>query len=213
MRCIRIMVVLLASTPIFAAEVKIQRNIPYSQPPDAQRRLDVYAPAEGNNHPIAIWIHGGGWRQGDKAGVQQKPAALVEKGFVFVSLNYRFVPDVSVKEMAADVAKAIKWVKDHAAEHGGASDKIFVMGHSAGDISLPWSAPTTGTSRPRACRCPTSPGACPSIQPPTTSPVRSTALAPCVDQPTHPSLVGTRRLKENFLRFTMWQKTKEFRRS
>jgi acetyl esterase/lipase len=64
--------------------------------------------------------------------VQQKPQAFVDKGFVFVAINYRFVPQVSLKEMTGDVAKAIRWTHDHAKEFGGKPDSIFVMGHSAG---------------------------------------------------------------------------------
>jgi arylformamidase len=74
----------------------------------------------------------GGGRAGDKAGVQKKPQAFVDQGFVFVSINYRFVPNVTVKEMTGDVAKAIRRAHDHAKEHGGDPDSIFVMGHSAG---------------------------------------------------------------------------------
>jgi arylformamidase len=83
-------------------------------------------------HPIVFWIHGGGWRQGDKQGVEQKPPAFVDKGFVFVATNYRFVPNVTVKEMTADIAKAIRWTHDHAKECGGDPNSIIVMGHSAG---------------------------------------------------------------------------------
>jgi Carboxylesterase type B len=38
--------------------------------------LDVFAPAEGKNHPVVIYIHGGGWHSGDKAEVHNKPKAL-----------------------------------------------------------------------------------------------------------------------------------------
>ena len=41
--------------------------------------------AEGKGHPVAFWIHGGGWQAGKKADVQAKPQAFVHKGFVFVS--------------------------------------------------------------------------------------------------------------------------------
>mgnify|MGYP003951731393 CR=1 FL=1 len=58
--------------------------------------------------PKARTINGGGWRNGNKSGVQQKPTAFVEQGFIFVSVNYRFVPQVTVKEKTADIAKAIK---------------------------------------------------------------------------------------------------------
>jgi arylformamidase len=39
---------------------------------------------------------------------------------------------VTVREMTGDVAKAIRWGRDHAAEYGGDPDAIIVMGHSAG---------------------------------------------------------------------------------
>ncbi len=68
-----------------AAEPKIHRDLAYVEPADASRRLDVYAPNDGTEHPVLVWIHGGGWRQGDKSGVQHKPQAFVDKGFVFVS--------------------------------------------------------------------------------------------------------------------------------
>src|SRR5262249_13704258 len=89
-------------------------------------------PAEGKNHPVVLWIHGGGWKAGDKSGVQIKPQAFTDKGYVFVATNYRFVPNVTLKEMTGDIAKAIRWVHDHANEYGGDPNSIFVMGHSAG---------------------------------------------------------------------------------
>jgi len=132
MRTITVLAILLIVCPAFAADPKIQRDVAYTEPADAKRTLDLYAPDSGKDHPVAVWIHGGGWRNGDKAGVQQKPDAFVEKGFVFVSVNYRLVPHVTVQEQAGDIAKAIRWVHDHAKEFGGSADTIFVMGHSAG---------------------------------------------------------------------------------
>jgi acetyl esterase/lipase len=123
---------LFLATPLLAAEPKVHRDLPCAEPKNERQTLDVYATAEGKDHPIVLWIHGGGWRQGDKRGVQRKPAAFVEKGFVFVSTNYRFVPNVTVKEMTGDIAKALRWVHEHAGGYGGDPDRIFVMGHSAG---------------------------------------------------------------------------------
>lgn len=123
---------LLLAYPAFSAEPKAQRDISYAEPKSPRQTLDVYAPPAGSDHPIAFWIHGGGWRQGDKGAVQQKPQAFVDKGFAFVSTNYRFVPQVTVKEMTQDIAKAIRYVHDHAKEFGGNPNRIFVLGHSAG---------------------------------------------------------------------------------
>ena len=69
-------------------------------------------------------------------------------------------PNVTVKEMTGDIAKAIRWVHDHAKEYGGDPKSIFVMGHSPAHTWRPWFAPTTAISRPRACRCRSSRAAC-----------------------------------------------------
>jgi len=112
--------------------MKVERDIPYVQPKAEGQTLDVYAPTSGSDHAIVVWIHGGGWRQGDKRAMQEKPQAFVNKGYVFIATNYRFVPNVTVKEMTGDIAKAIRWAHDHAKEYGGNPNVIFVMGHSAG---------------------------------------------------------------------------------
>lgn len=132
MRTLTTAAIILVATSAIAAEPKIHRDLAYSEPEDANRRLDVYAPAGGENRPIMVWLHGGGWRQGDKSAVQHKPRAFVDRGFIFVSVNYRLVPQVTVKEMTGDIAQAIKWVRDHAKQYGGAPDTTFVAGHSAG---------------------------------------------------------------------------------
>lgn len=132
MRIIAALLVLFLAFPLFAAEPKVHRDLAYAEPKNERQTLDVYAPAEGKNHPVVVWIHGGGWQRGDKSEVQKKPQAFVDKGFVFVSINYRLLPTVTIKQMAGDVAKAIRWTHAHAKEYGGDPDRIFVMGHSAG---------------------------------------------------------------------------------
>jgi acetyl esterase/lipase len=114
------------------AEPKILRDVPYAGTTNPKQTLDVYAPREGNGHAILFWIHGGGWEVGDKIDVAVKPRALVDKGYVFVSTNYRLLPEASIGEMAGDIAKAIRWVHDHAAEFGGDGGRMVVAGHSAG---------------------------------------------------------------------------------
>ncbi len=115
-----------------SAEPRVHRDLAYAETKNVRQTLDVYSPTEGKDLPIVFWIHGGGWQAGDKTEVQVKPSAFVAKGFVFVATNYRFVPHVTIKEMAGDVAKAIHWVHEHAVEYGGDPNRIFVMGHSAG---------------------------------------------------------------------------------
>lgn len=121
----------LAATAL-AAEPKVHRDVPYADPPAERQVLDLYAPAEGKAHPVVFWIHGGGWQAGDKSDVQEKPRVFVERGFVFVSTNYRLLPKVEMETIVGDVARSLGWVYHHIAEYGGDPSRIFVMGHSAG---------------------------------------------------------------------------------
>jgi acetyl esterase/lipase len=132
-RLVPSLIATLIVVPAPAAEGdRVQKDIAYSDAEGNRTRLDIYAPGGGKDHPVVIWIHGGAWQIGDKAFVQSKPQAFDERGFVFVSVNYRFHPAVTYREQAGDIAKAIRWVHDHARNHGGDPRRIFLMGHSAG---------------------------------------------------------------------------------
>src|SRR5438270_12005373 len=110
----------------------VKRDIPYASPPVERQVLDVYSPKNAKNLPVVFWIHGGGWQTGDKTRLQIKPQVFVDKGFVFVSTNYRLLPSVDMGTIVRDVAKSIRWVHDHIAEHGGDPKRLLIMGHSAG---------------------------------------------------------------------------------
>jgi arylformamidase len=110
----------------------VKRNIPYANPADERQVLDVYSPPNAKGLPVVFWIHGGGWQAGDKADVQIKPKVFMDKGFVFVSTNYRLLPKVDMATIVQDVAKSIHWVHDHIADYGGDPKRLLIMGHSAG---------------------------------------------------------------------------------
>jgi acetyl esterase/lipase len=110
----------------------VKRDIPYAAPALERQVVDIYAPKDAKNLPVVFWIHGGGWQTGDKSLVKEKPKAFVERGFVFVSTNYRLLPKVEMDTLFRDVAKSLGWVHRNIAEHGGDPHRIFVMGHSAG---------------------------------------------------------------------------------
>src|SRR5262245_35132209 len=106
--------------------------------------LDVYSPASNDSCaklPIVIWVHGGAWFTGDKAGkLNDKIALFNGAGWVLVSANYRLSPQppstdpnrVMHPTHAIDVAAAVHWVKSHAAELRGDTSRIALLGHSAG---------------------------------------------------------------------------------
>ncbi|MBE2285018.1 MAG: alpha/beta hydrolase [Prosthecobacter sp.] len=130
MKSILALLLLLLSAPTFAQV--IQRDVRYLDDGHARHVLDIYAPENAKNLPVVFWMHGGGWQQGDKSSVQTKPKWFLERGFVFVSTNYRLLPEVDMGTLIRDCAKSFGWVQKHIAEHGGDPKRVLVGGHSAG---------------------------------------------------------------------------------
>lgn len=135
---------LLMAAHLVGAPSKVYRDVAYAGSNNPQQTLDVYSPEGMTNRPMIVWIHGGGWGSGDKTDdMQWKPQSFVERGFVFVSINYRLLfipsehpgdprPAVTLRDMQQDIARAVRWLHDHAATYGGDPKFFFVMGHSAG---------------------------------------------------------------------------------
>ncbi len=109
-------------------------DIPYVENDHERQVLDIYAPdtLTNQNLPVMFWIHGGGWQAGDKSDVALKPKMFTELGFVFVSTNYRLLPDVTMDVLMRDVSKSLGWVHKNIDKYGGDPGRIFVGGHSAG---------------------------------------------------------------------------------
>jgi acetyl esterase/lipase len=99
--------------------------------------LDVYVadPLEAGS-PVMVWVHGGGFRMGDKASskdLASKPEYFTSKlGYILVSVNYRLIPEGQYPTNTQDVADAVAWVHNNIADFGGDPNQIFLMGHSAG---------------------------------------------------------------------------------
>ncbi|WP_165395194.1 family 16 glycosylhydrolase [Flagellimonas allohymeniacidonis] len=90
--------------------------------------LDIYHPNNKKNFATIVWFHGGGLESGDKF----IPERLKGQGIAIVAVNYRLYPKVKNPKHIEDAAAAIAWVFKNIGDYGGAPNKIFVSGHSAG---------------------------------------------------------------------------------
>lgn len=99
--------------------------------------LDVYLPAGCGPVPVVMWVHGGGWRGGDKAigTVAQKATWAGSLGAALVAVNYRLSTpgaDVRWPDHGDDVADALAWVQRRGPSVGLDPSTTTLLGHSAG---------------------------------------------------------------------------------
>lgn len=116
------------------SKLSVIRDMAYGQ--HAAQKYDVYLPQAGvKNAPVIFMVHGGGWRHGDKTmarTVANKSADFTSRGWIFVSTNYRMLPDADPLLQAGDVAMAIAHAQSKATTWGGDPHRFVLMGHSAG---------------------------------------------------------------------------------
>lgn len=123
-----------AAPVVLAANTVVTRDIVYAanavEPP--RQSLNVYAPGDAKSAPVVVFVHGGGWRRGDRADVGAQPRLFNEAGIILVSVDYRLSPKYIYPAHTDDVAAAVAWTKANIAKYGGDPNRIVVMGHSAG---------------------------------------------------------------------------------
>jgi len=111
--------------------------------------LNVYTPPGGNpgHRPVMVWIHGGALVTGESD--DYNPAALVRRGVVVVTINYRlgalgFLADSSLASRPGgpsgdyglmDQQAALRWVQRNIGGFGGNPHNVTVFGESAGGLS------------------------------------------------------------------------------
>jgi acetyl esterase/lipase len=97
------------------------------------QKLDFF-PAKAAKAPLVMFVHGGGWKRGDKGNATGRDLAphYVAQGYAVASINYRLVPDATVEQEAADVAGAVAWVGTNATRLGIDPGRMVLIGHSAG---------------------------------------------------------------------------------
>lgn len=131
----------------------IQSSNPGIETSEDCLNLNIYSPAEGENHPVIVWIHGGGLDTGAGAQSGGAPDRLVAQGIVVVTVNYRLgllgylahpaLTATSTTSEAGsgnyglmDQIKALEWLQNNLANFGGDPGNVTVMGESAGGFSI-----------------------------------------------------------------------------
>jgi acetyl esterase/lipase len=124
------------TVPLLLRDRSVARvgDLAYIEGGGPRHRLDVYMPRGGvENAPVLLQIHGGGWTIGHKR-QQALPLMLhlARRGWVCVAANYRLSPRATFPEHLIDVKRALGWVRQNIAAHGGDPGFVAITGGSAG---------------------------------------------------------------------------------
>lgn len=106
--------------------------------PDRRNMLDFWQAKGDGPRPLLVYIHGGGWTGGDKkqdTAVYQK---FLEQGISCAAINYRYSGQAILPAPVHDAARAIQYLRTHAADWKIDTQHIALTGVSAGACSSMW---------------------------------------------------------------------------
>lgn len=129
-------------------EVQTTKNIIYKSIEDRTGKivdlnLDIYEPKNDtiDKRPLIVWIHGGGFRNGDKNNLALRCSEFAQMGYVTVTINYRLSRDYTnnimdaISDATEDARSAVDWLRKNASKYKIDTENIFVGGSSAGGIT------------------------------------------------------------------------------
>ena len=112
-----------------AALADTQADIEYAKAGEISLKLDLHRP-QGDNLPLIVYVHGGGWRAGSKKDVPI--VDLYDRGFAIASVDYRLSTQAVFPAQVHDIKAAIRFLRAKAGLYHINATKIAIIGSSAG---------------------------------------------------------------------------------
>lgn len=113
--------------------VLAEQNLVYSSPGGRDLHLDLFLPKEGRGlFPAVVYIHGGGWKGGNRNAFRRQAAHMATKGFAGACIEYRLSGEAKYPAALQDSKAAVGWMRANAAKYRIDSQRIGAAGGSAG---------------------------------------------------------------------------------
>ena len=109
----------------------IHANEVYAVRDGKRLHVDLYVPPTKQPAPVIVWIHGGGWKYGDK-GYSLAVRDLTRDGFAIASVQYRLLWGAPWPAQIDDCTDAVAWLRKNGRRYGIDGSRLGVAGESAG---------------------------------------------------------------------------------
>lgn len=114
-------------------EVAVLRDQVYSHAGGRPRLADLYLPSlPAAKAPVIVWVHGGGWRFGDRHLAPDLSRFIAERGFAIVSFDYRLSGEATFPAPVEDTKTVVRWVRSVSEQYNLDSEHVGLWGSSAG---------------------------------------------------------------------------------
>ncbi len=112
----------------------ITNDINYAGDENPRHTLLLAVPSNSSDEPVPllVFIHGGGWRSGNKKVGLRKLSPFLNGTMVGASINYRLSDEAQWPAQIHDCKAAVRWLRAHAEEYNIDPERIGVYGNSAG---------------------------------------------------------------------------------
>lgn len=96
--------------------------------------LDIYRPTRipTGRMPVIVYVHGGGWRSGDRTGKEDRLGPFAERGYFCASVGYRLSQQARFPAQIQDVKCAVRFLRARADEYRLDTNRFGAWGNSAG---------------------------------------------------------------------------------
>ncbi len=114
-------------------EIAVERDLAYGRGGDVVLKLDLAMPKAGEGpFPAVVFVHGEGWRAGNRQQMNHFIEGMARLGYVAVTIDYRLVPVARFPAQVEDCKAAVRWLRANAGKFRVDPKRVGVIGFSAG---------------------------------------------------------------------------------
>ena len=113
-------------------KVRIKRNILFASPDGIALKLNSYRPLATGKYPALVIIYGGAWKQGTPSNHETFSRYMAAQGYSVVAIDYRHAPQYRFPDQLQDIRAALQYIQHHAEALEIDSQRMALMGRSAG---------------------------------------------------------------------------------